>query len=287
MEIVFQLLLDALLLAGFYSMLSSGFSLMWGVTGIINLAYGSFVLLGAYLLYTLYLSGVGLLTAFFIVLAVGLLSGAVLEMFFFNKLMNYEPFTLLVLTFGLDILLTNFLNLLFKADIRSLSVKGLEASLLLGDFIVPYNKLLVFLLSSLVISALQFYLKFSWTGKAIRAISADPIGAQLCGINPKRIYTVSTSLATALAMTSGGFYAFLQGFTPFDSESITLRAFFVCVVGGLGSTHGLLAGSFILASSEVFSGFYLGEGWKTAVSLLILVFFLIFRPRGLIGIKYA
>ncbi|MCS7284912.1 MAG: branched-chain amino acid ABC transporter permease, partial [Hydrogenobacter thermophilus] len=92
MEIVFQLLLDALLLAGFYSMLSSGFSLMWGVTGIINLAYGSFVLLGAYLLYTLYLSGVGLLTAFFIVLAIGLLSGAVLEMFFFNKLMNYETF---------------------------------------------------------------------------------------------------------------------------------------------------------------------------------------------------
>ena len=88
-------------------------------------------------------------------------------------------------------------------------------------------------------------------------------------------------------MLSGGFYALLQGFTPFDSGGITLKAFFVCVVGGLGNVHGLLLGSLVLALSEVFSGFYLGEGWKVVISLVILVLFLLWRPQGVAGVKYA
>lgn len=284
---ILQLLFDTLLLAGFYSMLSSGFSLMWGVTGIINLAYGSFVLVGAYLFYWAYQSGVNLPNAFLLVFLSGLLGGVALQRIFINRLMNYEPFTLLILTFGLDILFTNLLNLIFKADVRSVQIQSLSESLFIHDFILPYNKLLVFLVSSLVISFVEVYLRFSWTGRAIRAVSADRTGAQLCGINPGNVYTISTSLATALAMLSGCFYALLQGFTPFDSESITLKAFFVCVVGGLGTLRGLLLGSFLLSLSEVFSGFYLGEEWKMVVSLFILVVFLLFKPRGFAGVKYA
>jgi branched-chain amino acid transport system permease protein len=286
-EIIFQLLIDALLLAGYYALLSSGFSLMWGVSGIINLAYGSFVLVGAYLVYTFHLFGISLFLAFPLTVVLGLISGVILQSLLINRLMNYEPFTLLVLTFGFDILLSNLLNFFFKADVRSLTLEGLSGSIFVSHFIVPYNKLLVFLLSFLAILALQLYIKGTWTGKAIRAVSFDRVGAELCGINPGKIYAISTSLATALAMLSGGFYALLQGFTPFDSGGITLKAFFVCVVGGLGNVHGLLLGSLVLALSEVFSGFYLGEGWKVVISLVILVLFLLWRPQGVADVKYA
>jgi branched-chain amino acid transport system permease protein len=113
-EIIFQLLIDALLLAGYYALLSSGFSLMWGVSGIINLAYGSFVLVGAYLIYTFHLLEMSLFLAFPLTVVLGLISGVILQSLLINRLMNYEPFTLLVLTFGFDILLSNLLNFFFQ-----------------------------------------------------------------------------------------------------------------------------------------------------------------------------
>ncbi len=286
MEIVFQLILDAILLSGFYTLLSAGFSLMWGVTGIINLAYGSLILTGAYMAYALYHKEVSLFVSLPLVFFVGMLLGLLLQTLLINKLMDYEPFTVLVLTFGLDIVITNLLNLLFKADIRSISLSFESYSLTLGVLLLPANKVLVFILSTLSVLTLYIFLKLSWIGRAIRAVSMDSVGAKLCGINPKRVYTLSTGVATGLALFSGSFYAMLQGFTPFDSGGLTIKAFLVCVISGLGSVSGLAFGSFLLSIFEVFSGFYMGEEWKNVVSLFLLILFLAVRPRGLFGIKY-
>ncbi len=286
MEIVFQLFIDALLLSGFYTLISSGFSLMWGVTGIINLAYGSFIILGAYISYTMYVLGLDPLLLSPLLLPLGFVFGVLLQTLFINRLMSYEPFTVLVLTFGLDVIITNLLNLIFKADIRSISLPFEGSSLFIASLIIPLNRLLVFLLSLLSVLALYIFLKYSWTGKAIRAISLDAVGAQLCGVDPKRAFMISTGIATALALFSGSFYAMLQGFTPFESGWLTIRAFLICIIAGLGSTSGLFFGSLILSLSEVFSGFYLGEQWKDMTTLLLLIAFLLFKPRGLFGIKY-
>jgi branched-chain amino acid transport system permease protein len=193
------------------------------VGGLWDHKLGLWLLCPSWCLLGLYLSpfGISLFLAFPLTVVLGLISGVILQSLLINRLMNYEPFTLLVLTFGFDILLSNLLNFFFKADVRSLTLESLSGSLFVSHFIVPYNKLLVFLLSFLAILALQLYIKGTWTGKAIRAVSFDRVGAELCGINPGKIYAISTSLATALAMLSGGFYALLQGFTPFDSGGIT------------------------------------------------------------------
>lgn len=286
MEVVLQLLLDALLLSGFYTLLSAGFSLMWGVTGIINLAYGSFIILGAYASYVIYRLGFDLLLFLPLIFLLGFLLGLFFQALFVNRLMGYEPFTTLVLTFGFDVIITNLLNLIFKADIRSISLPFGDSSLFVANLILPLNRLLVFLLSILSLLALYLFLKYSWTGRAIRAVSLDSVGAQLCGVNPKRIFMISTGIAIGLALFSGSFYAMLQGFTPFESGWLTIRAFLICVIAGLGSVSGLVFGSFILSLFEVFSGFYLGEDWKDVVSLILLIAFLTLRPRGLFGIKY-
>lgn len=286
MEIVFQLFLDALLLSGFYTILSVGFSLMWGVTGIINLAYGSFIILGAYLSYMIYRAGFDVLLFLPLIFILGFLLGLFFQALFVNRLMGYEPFTILVLTFGFDVVITNLLNLIFKADIRSISLPFENSSLFIANLILPLNRLLVFFFSIISLFALYAFLRYSWTGRAIRAVSLDPVGAQLCGIDPKRVFMISTGIAIGLALFSGSFYAMLQGFTPFESGWLTIRAFLICVIAGLGSVSGLAFGSFILSIFEVFSGFYLGEDWKNVISLMLLIAFLTIRPRGLFGIRY-
>ena len=221
-----------------------------------------------------------------LIFILGFLLGLFFQALFVNRLMGYEPFTILVLTFGFDVVITNLLNLIFKADIRSISLPFENFSLFIADLILPLNRLLVFFFSLISLFALYTFLRYSWTGRAIRAVSLDPVGAQLCGIKPKRVFMISTGIAIGLALFSGGFYAMLQGFTPFESGWLTIRAFLICVIAGLGSVSGLAFGSFILSLFEVFSGFYLGEDWKDVVSLMLLIAFLTIRPRGLFGIRY-
>mgnify|MGYP001627111585 CR=1 FL=1 len=285
MEVILQLLINAFLLGGFYALLASGFSLIWGVLGLINLAYGSFVLLGAYSAYFLHQKGFNFWLVLFINLFLGFFLGLFLNRLLFLRLLRFEALSVLLLTFGLDVLISNLINLFFKGDVRSVSLEGLGGSFFLGEYILPKGRLLVFVLSVFFILLLYLFLKHTKEGRAIRAVSMDRVGAQLCGIDLGRTYDLSSALAHSLAMFSGAFYGLLQGFTPFDSGFITLKVFFVCIAGGLGRVEALLLGGFALAVLEQFSGFYVGEGYKSAFALLVLFLLLAFRPYGIFGVR--
>ena len=287
MEITLQLLLEGAMLGTFYAFMSAGFSLMWGVLGILNLAYGTLIVIGSYLSYTLFsLAGIDPLLSMPISLSVGVLVGVALQKTLINRVMSFEPFMILILTFGLDILLSHTLNLIFKADIRSIDVGYAEESLIVGAFILSYVKIIVFFLSLILIALLWALLHKTWTGKAIRAVALDREGAQLVGIDPSRIFLITSALGTGIAFASGNLYATLQGFTPFDGGILTIKAFLVSIIGGLGRVESALAGGIFLGMVEVFVSFYAGEEWKVFASLLLMLVFLTIRPRGLFGGKY-
>ncbi len=287
MEITLQLLLEGAMLGTFYAFMSAGFSLMWGVLGILNLAYGTLIVIGSYLSYTLFsLAGIDPLLSMPISLSVGVLVGVALQKTLINRVMSFEPFMVLILTFGLDILLSHTLNLIFRADIRSIDVGYAEESLIVGAFILSYVKIIVFFLSLILIALLWALLHKTWTGKAIRAVALDREGAQLVGIDPSRIFLITSALGTGIAFASGNLYATLQGFTPFDGGILTIKAFLVSIIGGLGRVESALAGGIFLGMVEVFVSFYAGEEWKVFASLLLMLVFLTIRPRGLFGGKY-
>ncbi len=287
MGIVLQLVLESLLLGGFYAFMSLGFSLIWGVMNIINLAYGSFIVLGAYLSYILFTHlGVDPLLSMPVGIVAGFLAGAILQRFLIDKAMKMEPFMVLILTFGLDIFLAHSLNLLFKADIRSIDTPYAEGSILVGELILSQVKLIVFVTALLLSFLLYLFLKLSWTGRAIRAVALDREGATLVGINPSRIFLIASGIGTAIAFSSGHLYGLLQGFTPFDGAFLTVKAFLVSVLGGLGRVESAMVGGLVLGFVEIFVGFYAGENWRLFASLVLLILILLLRPRGIMGGKY-
>ncbi len=287
MDIILQLVLEALLLGSFYAFMSAGFSLTWGVLNIINLAYGSLVVVGSYTSYML-LNSLGLdpILSLPLVFSLGFLVGLLLQKTLINRLMTFEPFMVLILTFGIDVVISHSLNLIFKADIRSIDVSYAEDSFLVGMLIISKVKVLVFLISLLLSLMLFLFLKFTWTGKAVRAVALDREGAELVGIDPSKIFLISTGIGTGIAFSAGGLYGILQGFTPFDGGVLTIKAFLVSILGGLGRVESALVGGLMLALLEIFVGFYVGESWKLFASLLLIVLVLLFRPRGLMGGKY-
>ena len=287
MDIVLQLLLESLLLGAFYGFMSLGFSLTWGVLGIINLAYGSFVVVGSYLAYVLYTNlGLDPLLALPLSFGMGFLFGLTVHRFLIDKAMGLEPFMVLILTFGLDIFLAHLLNLIFKADIRSIDVPYAEESFIVGPLIVSLVKVIVFCVALLLTAGLFVFLRFTWTGRSIRAVALDREGAQLVGIDPSRVLLLASGIGAGIAFSSGNLYGLLQGFTPFDGGILTVKAFLVSVIGGLGRVESALIGGLFLATLEMFVGFYGGESWKLFASLIVMVLVLIFRPRGLLGGKY-
>ncbi len=287
MDIVLQLLVEALLLGTFYAFMSLGFSLTWGVLNIINLAYGSYIILGSYLAYTLYTSaGLDPILSLPISFTAGFLLGLILQSFLMNRVMTLEPFMILILTFGLDIFIANTLNLLFRADIRSIDVPYAERSHLIGPLIITEVKAVVFVLSLVLTGFVYILLHSTWTGRAIRAVALDREGARIVGVSPEKVFLITSGIGTGIALSSGNLYGVLQGFTPFDGGMLTVKAFLVSIVGGLGRVESALAGGLFLGVLEVFTGFYLGEGWKFFASLIAMFLFLILRPRGLLGGKY-
>ena len=287
MELLLQLTIEALLLGSFYAFMSVGFSLTWGVLNIINLSYGTLIIIGSYLAYFLYVNlGIDPLISMPLNALVGFGAGVLLQKLFINRVMNYEPFMVLILTFGLDILLSHTLNIIFSADIRSIDVSYAEGSFLLGAFIFSQVKLIVFFLALTLVAFLFIFLRLSWTGKSIRAVALDREGALLVGIDPKRVFLIASGIGTAVAFSSGSMYGLLQGFTPFDGGFLTVKAFLVSIVGGLGRVEGALLGGLFLGFLEIFVSFYAGESWKLFASLVVMVLFLLLRPRGLLGGKY-
>ncbi|NPA41443.1 MAG: branched-chain amino acid ABC transporter permease [Aquificae bacterium] len=287
MDIILQLVIEALFLGAFYAFMSLGFSLVWGVMNILNLAYGSFIVLGSYLAYILYTYlGIDPLVSIPLGAGTGFLTGVLLQKTLINRAMGLEPFMVLILTFGLDIFLSHSLNLIFKADIRSIDTPYAEESFLVGNLIISQVKLLVFITALFLTFILYVFLRFSWTGRAIRAVALNREGATLVGINPSSVFLIASGIGTAIAFSSGHLYGLLQGFTPFDGGFLTVKAFLVSILGGLGRVESALVGGMILGFLEIFVGFYAGESWKLFASLLLLVFILLFRPRGLMGGKY-
>ncbi len=285
--IIPQLILESILLGLFYAFMSIGFSLTWGVLGILNLAYGSFILLGSYFSYVLFTSfGLDPLLGIPVSFITGFLFGAIIQKLFIDRIMLLEPFLVLIITFGLDIVIAHTLNLIFKADIRSIDVQYAEKSFFMGDLIVSLVKLVVAVISLFLVFLLYLFLKYTWTGRAIRAVALDKEGARLVGINPSGIYVLTMGIGTGIAFISGNLYGVLQGFTPFDGGILTIKAFLISIIGGLGRVESALLGGLFLGFLEIFVSFYLGESWKFFVSLILMILILIVRPRGLFGGKY-
>jgi branched-chain amino acid transport system permease protein len=276
-----------LLEGGLLALVAVGFSLVWGVMNIVNLAHGAFVLVGAYISWKLNTAWgldpyLGMLVA-----AAGLFAGGYLvQRFLINQVVNAPIWMTLLLTFGLNLLIVNGLILLFTADFRAIHVSWVSKGFSIADVRVPYGRLAGFGLAVAVTVALVLFMERTRIGLAIRATGMDRAAARLMGMNVRHVYAFTFGLAAALAGMAGALLGTINTFNPNAAGGFTLQSFVIAVLGGLGNMWGALAGGLTLGLVQSWGGQYLSGTLVNAIAFGVLVLVLMVRPAGLLGKPY-
>ena len=282
-----QVVLSGILLGGLYACMAMGFSLIWGVTNLINLAHGSMIVIGAYITWLLVTyTGVDPFLTVPVAGAALFVVGYALQHLLLNRAMRTTLFMTLILTFGLDMVLVNINLALFTADVRSITVSYSDQSLQLGDVRLPYTRLAVFAIALALTLALHLFLEHTRMGQAIRATGQNARAASVLGIDTRRVYAVTFGIGAALAGAAGSLVAVLYSFSPVVGDGFTMKAFVVVVLGGLGSIRGAIVAGIVLGVVENVVSGLLVPGYRDAVSFVLLVLVLLLRPRGIFGNRY-
>jgi branched-chain amino acid transport system permease protein len=283
---VAQVLINALVLGCLYACIAIGFSLVWGVLNVINLIHGSFIVLGAYLAWGLY-QALAIPPWYVLVIAAPFffILGYLLQWLLLNRVITAPVLVTLTLTFGLDLILNNAMIYYFKADYRKLTLSPPIGSISLFDVVVPVDRLVATGFALALTGVLYLILRRLRVGRAIVAVRLDRDAAVLMGVDVKSIYAIAFGLGAALAGCAGVLMALIFPISPLTSSTFLGKAFVVCVLGGLGSVSGALAGGLLLALVESVGATFLGPSHATTLSFALLIVFLIARPQGLLGRK--
>jgi len=281
-----QILINALVLGCLYACIAIGFSLVWGVLNVINLIHGSFIVLGAYLAFALYYL-LHLSPWYAVVVAAPLffVLGYLLQRLILNRVITAPVLVTLTLTFGLDLILNNAMIYFFRADYRKLTLAPPLGSISILGVVVPVDRLIATASALALTGILYLLLRRSRVGRAIVAVRLDRDAAVLMGVDVKSIYAIAFGLGAALAGCAGVVMALIFPISPLTSSGYLGKAFVVCVLGGLGSVSGALAGGLLLALVAGVGSTFFGPSHATTLSFVLLIIFLILRPQGLLGRK--
>lgn len=279
-----QALVNGILLGGMYAACAAGFSLAFGVMGVINLSHGDFVMLGAFLTYWLFiLFGMDPFLTLPLTLAFLFLLGFLLQKFALNRLIGAPPIMSYLLTFGFHLVLSSLALRAWTADYRTLNTPYAGINLILFEIVIPYSRLASFLLAMVLFGGLQALLHRTEIGRAIRATAQDWEMARLTGVRIFRVYALTFALAAGITGVAGALVAQTLVIFPQMGLPFTITAFCVVVLGGLGYVQGALWGGFILGIIESLTTTYLTAGLSLAITFILLLIFLVVKPGGIFG----
>ena len=278
-----QHVLNGLLQGFIFAIIGLGFSMVWGILNIINLAHAAFIMLAAYLTYFLWAGpGVDPFVALPLVMAALFVLGYVIQSRIINLVMRASVLTTFLLTFGMEALLVNVALRLFTADNRQTKPSYANVSLALGDLHLPYTQLGAVVVALVVTCLLYLFLDRTRTGSSIRAVGQNKVAASLIGIDLGRTYALTFAISAALAGAAGTLLSTTSGFSPPSFGIFNILAFSVVVLGGLGSIPGALAGGLVFGLVSEFAGTYALQE-REVVVFAVLVLVLVLRPTGLLG----
>jgi|SRR5579883_2717505 len=275
---------DGLMLGALYAVAGVGFALVWGVLNVINVAQGSMIMVGAYVTYVLF-KGTGLdpYLSLPVSAAALFIFGYLLQRYVINLIVRAPMFMTLLLTFGVDLVLTVLLLWIFEPTPRQVSPAYARDSLHLAGMVLPVTRVAAFGIAIAVTGLVWLLLNRTTLGARIRAASMDVQAAQLVGVRIASIYALTFAIAAALAGIAGTLISTTQAFSPNDAPSLTLKAFVVVALGGLGSAWAALAGGLLLGLAEILGGAWFGVSYSSMISFAILILVLLVRPSGLLG----
>ncbi len=282
--IYLQVIVNGLTLGALYACLAVGFSLVWGVLNVINMLHGSMIILGGYLTYfAWYHLGIHPLIALIPVAALTYAIGWVVQYTMINRIVREPVLLTLTVTFGLDLILYNLMNVFFDATPRRITLD--LGTVMLGDVVLPWDRVVAMLLALTLTGVLYRVLRGSRTGRAIVAVRMDHDAAALMGIRIDKVYATTFAIGAGLAGVCGALLALVFPVTTNLTGLLLGKAFVVCVIGGLGTVPGALVGGLVLGLVESFSGHWFGPQNAVLIGFLLMLGLLMVRPTGLLGKK--
>ena len=286
-SILAQLIINGVLLGGVYALAACGLSLIFGVSGVLNLAHGEFLMVSGFVVYVLYETlawNPFLLVA--IVTPVFFLAGYLFEKGLIKPLAGRKEHVRLasavLVTLGAALILEDAADFASQGTQYEKSVDLFLPTLVVGDVYLPRLKLVMFALVLALIVGLFLFLKRTFLGLAVQSVTQNRRGALLNGVNTERINAIAFGIGTVLAAVAGGFEVIHSYVAPNIGLPLTLKYLCIIVMGGLGSFLGVALGAIIIGLGESFVGFY-QPAWGQTVAFLLLVLVLLIRPRGLFG----
>lgn len=282
-ELILQALYSGLLQGGSYALIALGLALVFGAMKIINLAHGELVLLAAYIAYTVE-SKAGLGPVFAIPVALVLVSLASVCVYWTVKRINKDrEINSLILTYGIGIILTNAILITWKADIRTTSSSWLQEALVVGPLYSMRSEAIFFCVSLALLAALWWWLSRSWYGRALRAVASNRDAAQLMGINPGKVELVSFIIAGILAAFAGVALFSYGVIQPSYGGALTVKAFIITVLAGVGSIPGVLLGAILLGVCEALTVTLASSALQELAGMSLFLLVLFVMPNGLFG----
>ncbi len=279
--------LGGVMQGGVYAMFAVGLTLIFGVMRIINAAHGEFVMMGAYLTWVCFFRlGLDPLVSMVLTLPIAFLFGVVVQKVLLDAVVGQPELTALLITFGLGLVMIYTAELLFTTDFRTIPYAPGTVQLT-STIAIGQNRVVSFVMAVVISTGVYLFLRLSRLGKAVRATALNAEVAMICGIDVRRIYVITTGLAAALAVAGGALVSIQFGFNPETGVVYTLQAFAIVILGGRGHYVGALIGGVMLAVLENLVSLMVPNGTAMVelASYGLMIFVLLIRPGGLMGVK--
>ena len=275
-------LVQGLLLGGLFALFACGLSLMFGVMEVINLAHGDIAVAAAYLAVVLVpLTHIPAVWIFVLVVPAFMVGGYFGQRFLIQRSLEEGPVTTLLVTFGLSVVLENVLLEVFTGNDQSLNIGSLvSGSFNLGGVILPYLSVMILGAALVALTAVQYFLARTKTGRMVRAVADDREAAQLVGADYRHLFGIAAALASGTVALAGLALSMYTTVNPNTGPSYLLYGFAAVVIGGLGSLWGTLVGGMVLGVAMTM-GSLVDPDFGAMLPYLVFLAVLAFRPRGL------
>lgn len=286
MSQLIQTLILGVLLGGVYALAAAGLSLIFGVMRIINIAHGAFLVLGAFITYTLW-NNLGLDPLLAVVLTTPLvgLAGWLTYKVAVNPIRNAPMASTVLLTFGLALVVEAVMGFVWGNESMSIRPSYADESFDIGSIFIPKAQLFGGVLAAAILVALGLLLTKTWLGRAIRAAAINPTGAELIGIKVSSVAALVFAIGIASAGAGGSITGVLYPFVPGSHYQWIARLLAIIVLGGMGTLNGAVLAALLFGLAETLTSAYISPSWATAVPYAIVFAVLLLRPQGLLGTR--
>ncbi len=280
-----QILVSGLTVGAMYAVSTVSLSLVWGALNVLNMGQGAMLAAGGYIAYTAVMSlGLPIPIAIVVAVIVGAFIGGAMYFLIIRFMIGKEGFetNVIVATFGFALILENLVLRLYGAYPLRQPI-GLEGGWYVGATHIPYQNMLLVVVSGVLLVAVAYLLKTTQLGRSIRATAQNREATELMGIRISRVFLLVLLIGGGLAAISGIMLSTLTTLAPTMGYDPMLKAFIICVIAGLGNIYGALISAFVLGLFEVSIQFIFGVRFGFPALLLLVILALVWRPYGVFG----